>query len=127
MNKKYWYVVSGNIEDVNQELTRKGIFHVWGAIVPGDPAAASHSYLVCIDWAGFELQDKLNFEALANVTSLPHPASTAKSKIDPACMRLLKVCTGNSGQHAIQDGDGTHDIVEKLTGHTGWNGWWKHL
>jgi hypothetical protein len=124
-NKKYWYLTEN--EAAADLLKERSIFHVWGGVTGTE--SATHpgvpKYLLCVDWTGRDMQEKIDFEAHEHVTSLPHPRS--RKPVDPQTIALLKDCTKASGQHAISEGDHTHDIVEKLTGHTGWHGWWRHL
>ncbi|HEY2234165.1 MAG TPA: hypothetical protein VGK01_11895 [Candidatus Angelobacter sp.] len=123
--KKQWYITENT--DAHRALADGGIFHVWGGIT-GLPSAThpeSIKYLLCVDWAGRGLQERLEFEKHEHVTALPHTRS--RKSVHPKAMLMLKECTANSGDHAITDDDHTHDIVEKLTGHTGWHGWFPHL
>jgi hypothetical protein len=123
MNKKYWYFTEDT--DAIQALP-PGVFCVWGA-VPGLASVTqptSFKHLICVDWAGRSLQERTDFEALPGVTPLPHKDS--RQPVDVKTMLMLKGLT-KGGAHAVNDADHTHDIVEKLSGHTEWGGWRPHL
>lgn len=124
-DKKYFYITENT--DVVKSLSARGIFHIWGGV--DGTESVTHpgvlKYLVCVDWASRMPAERMEFESQEHVTPLPHKHS--QKPVSAKAMTILKECTKASGQHAITDGDHTHDIIEKLTGHTGWPGWWPHL
>ena len=123
-DKKYWYVVPGEIQEVNGDLARKGIFHIWGGIA--SPDGATKGYVACVNWSGWPLQDKLDFEARSGVMPLPHALSG--KPMHPQALKFLNDCMPDAAQeNVITQADVTHDVIEKLTAHTGWHGWWPHL
>ena len=126
-NKKYWYIVE-NVQDAVSLLKEKAVTFSWGGIhnLPSVTHPESGKYLIVVDWStGGTLEDKRLFDSHPHVIPLPHNHSRVPVSNDT--LQMLKDCTKDSGEYAITNSDHTHDIIIKLSGHTGWNGWWKHL
>jgi hypothetical protein len=120
-DKKYFYITE-NADSVNADLTAKGIQHYWGAM-PGTESTTHPGlpkYLMVVNWSGQSLQEKLSFEKSEHVVPLPY--SKSRRPTHPRAVAFLQ-----SACPHITAEDHTHDIVEKLSEHTGWGGWWHHL
>lgn len=72
---KRWYITENT--DAHRALVDGGVYHIWGGVtgLPSVTHPESTKYLLCVDWAGRELQERLEFEKHEHVSALPHTRS----------------------------------------------------